>query len=159
MATRSAEAQRKILNVATAIETEPDRYYQRWYAAVREDIYAAAGSPADWKPGEPACKTAFCIAGWNHVLHHFVDDDYLYVEPFGGRGMDEEWLQADFAYPIYSTEIARDFELDDRAAEMLVWSEWRPRRGLTVPEALRHLATGSPVSDITDTVLAEWGMG
>lgn len=165
---RSAEAQRKLLNVATAIESEPHRYYQAWWCTVR-----MADLPDD-RPSvltfdgrslhaadDHRCTTAFCIGGWDYALHH-ADADELIVLNFEVYDNDAngEWTYAEVT-PNAGTLIdlvRRDFDLSENEAELLTSMFWKPLKGVSVGMALRLIARGMPVHAVTDDeVLATWG--
>lgn len=151
---RSAEAARKLRAIATAIESEPHRYDQSFYASIPETTPTEPLQPGD----DHWCDSAFCIAGWNYVLHHWGPEDALVAAPYGCDGK--------FGCSITSAivddfdrlnDIGRvDLGLTRREAEMLFNGEWAPRRELTVGEALRLIADGVHVEHVSDPELVEF---
>jgi hypothetical protein len=146
---RSQEAQRKILNVVTAVELEPDRYRQEWWASMPLDMVQP-----DWDTHtaiEPQqCGTAFCLAGWNHVLHHGVDD-WLELGYLSDENFLAGWQQLNWSTCAADLEMETiiDFEVPAVDGALLISSMWEPKEGMTVGEALRALAAGATVRDIT----------
>lgn len=149
---RPPEAQRRLRDIATMIDTDPARYNQLFIASVPTGIDLEV--PAMGKRDEPWCKSAFCIAGWNQVLAHFGENDTLWIEPDVYNHFDG-WLGASFDTPTIDVlaDARREMGLTSSEASLLFGEDWTPRSGLTVGEALRLIAEGSSVADVTNE---EW---
>lgn len=114
-----------IRQVADAIEAHPEQYDQCHYV--------------------PDCGTTACIAGWAAViaLHHGVlvgaggDDAVMHAQPDRLLGLSyiESWGQD------ASAGKARVLGLFNVA--------WRPHDGLSVPDALRKIADGASIEDVS----------
>lgn len=124
------------------------------------------------KPEDNTCGTRACIAGWACILgtndfkqkemivgdadkpgifwipkkrvvrdHGYMDADYVEKMTPGER---IEHLPTDY----YAGTGAELLGLDGSDADLLFHGEGRPRNGLSVSEALRAIANGTPVEDV-----------
>lgn len=81
------------------------------------------------------CGTAYCIGGWAMFLSYGETYCALISEP------DESLGEIKSAREL----LGLDFD----SADMLFVGSWKPRPGLTVPEALREIANGKSVSEVS----------
>lgn len=112
------------------------------------------------------CRTTACIAGHTMFLSgkagYLIRDTYspsqrvvvvatedIYVdEPtmhWNARTIPKGHHVADFAAPI----ARRELDMPAWQAKRLFDGDWKPREGMTVPEALRALADGAKLSEVT----------
>ena len=133
------EAKKLMHAIADVIELDPTRYDQSdWVKVdganvpdVEEKLKVVV---------EHGCGSAFCIAGWAAVLEYDRLDDQqkrvqllVDIEESGFAAVAEDLLDLSF------------YEGDDLFA-----SRWKPKPGMTVPEALRRIAEGGSVESVTD---------
>jgi hypothetical protein len=144
---RSEGARRMIRDVATAIDTEPERYNQWVFAGLMTD--RAVLAPFDeiiYPTDDNWCLTAFCIAGWNWMLHHFGEDDGLVLTE-EERGVIHA-IASNATGTMLSDTAMDDFDLTAEE-DMLFFGNWRPKDGMTVGDALRAIAGGAHVFDVS----------
>lgn len=153
--------------IAGKIEAEPRHYYQgRWTAglwamedeaqkeaAIFNDIVTlddgtamATSMPVRYEAA--LCGTAFCISGW--ALHLSGWGVNWNIEP-GESIWWPEWTDpsGERHYPDFSAEGARALGLYRNEAAELFAASWQPREGLSVPDALRALADGASVEEVS----------
>lgn len=106
--------------IADRIETEPETYNQGNWA--RRDPLISDAEP------EGAC--IFCIAEQIIGFEHHAD-----TQKMGHVGYQEITAEA--------------LGLSDEDATKLYHADWKPREGLTVPQALRMIADGATVSEVS----------
>jgi hypothetical protein len=82
------------------------------------------------------CGTAHCIAGWAHFLTY--GDTYA--------GLDKADYRPEDSRHILS---AQELLGIDNLSLKLFHPQWKPREGLTVPQALRMIADGATVSEVS----------
>lgn len=129
-----------LLKVADAIEKYPELYDQETYGDVEVD--------------DTSCGTTACIAGWACALegYHPVVDRLPWRDASSyftyTRVAQKPW-QA-WSNGVSPHDIAQELiGLEDWAAEELFGSDWGPVEGLTVPQALRKIANGTPIDEVT----------
>lgn len=128
--------------VANQIEREPSRYDQEiWGGLIEKD---------------PSCRTAHCVAGWAAKLHgaapqgfrkradnKIAEPDWEFCIP---KGPYDGICYVDGNGAVYTATYAQELlGLTTAEADELFDSDWRPRDGMTVPEALRDIAAGGDI--------------
>ena len=146
-----------LIEIADFIKDEPERYDQSSWINVG-DQYETDRTEFDFSihvdgfGGEvipyddliPACYSAFCIAGTAlHLRYGFT------VTPRGVKFRkiteDGSWERIDDVHVDAKAVLG----LSQDEAIMLFASDWEPREGFTVSEALRAFATGADLRDVT----------
>jgi hypothetical protein len=129
-----------LLKVADRIEADPDSYSQQTWGV------------------RSACGTAFCIAG--HVAVATLPPERLVWQP-------SMWAKDEFALVEVILDGGRtdtvqnyaqrtlDFDLEVVDEDGCYWGhlfdgDWKPVYGMTAVQALRAVAAGVPLSDVTD---------
>jgi hypothetical protein len=124
--------------VASAIDQNPDNYNQSLWL----DDENGLGTETDslLRLSEGVCGTQGCIAGWAVAIR------YASVDPEDpGDDFRDRWL----ATPAFEQAASQIFDLPIAEADMLFDPMWRPRSDLTVSDALRTLADGAHVIDVS----------
>lgn len=120
--------------IADELELFPESYNQEAWGSEIEDQDEAA---------QTLCGTAFCIAG--HGVHrtgwtsHSPTDWYMVHHPDN----------TDTIGRSTSMQAAYELGLTQREAAILFSSEWLPEYGYTVSDALRALANGAEIDEVT----------
>ena len=132
--TRTPEQAAHIRAIADQIELEPGSYDQGTYGC---------------KEKQSSCGTAHCIAGWSAKL-----DGWSPRIGHGWglliRGGDDGMLE----YAACEEVAGKNMGVCEEDYEVLFNVDWEPIDSMTVPQALRALADGASVSDITPS---QWG--
>jgi hypothetical protein len=129
-----------LLKVADAIEKYPELYDQATYSEVEVK--------------DTSCETTACIAGWACALEGYYptvahsaysDDKWLTYESVS----KEPWTDySDGVHPHYTA--ASLLGLNYSEADDLFADCWTPLGDLTVPQALREIANGTPLMRLLD---------
>ena len=121
---RNADQIKLFREIADKIEDHPELYDQADYEAQKD------------------CGTAHCIGGWACEL----------------RRDDLQWITNSYYGQEDVSPLAGFFEagsnllgLTGKETMILFDAGWTPREGLTVPAALRAIADGAEIADVTDT--------
>lgn len=121
--------------IADKIEKEPEGYNQEFWGQ------------------RTSCGTAYCIGGWAVVLGG--KDQIIYSdegELLGLRnGWDNSWTEVSDAARELLGIAPHTYASDpyEDVTDRLFMSGWRPREDMTVPEALRAIANGAKLADVT----------
>lgn len=122
-----------LLKVANAIEKYPELYDQETYG--------------DVEVNNTSCGTTACIAGWACALEGYyptVIDTRFSYEKVSKEPYTEYYDGLDTHFTAVSI-----LGLDNGDAEELFSAYWMPRDDLTVPEALRKIANGASIEEVT----------
>lgn len=157
--TRNATLLREI---ADKIETHPERHHQESWATgvfnIDSQLAYGEGGPSDWfvtadgddiqaSDTPSLCGTAHCIAGWAMRLAGWTvvwrtEDDGWYLDWIDTNGNVNHT-------PNHANIGARLLGLDVVDAAQLFSTSWGPPAGMTVPDALRAIADGADIDDVT----------
>lgn len=113
-----------------------------WQNAVDPD-YVIRDAASEW--GDPIlqpCNTRCCIAG--HLMYE-AGWRYNVVE---GNWIDPSGTHR--SSPLFGYEAQLIAGIDERTADILFSGSWRPREGMTVPEALRALVDGETIGSVSE---------
>lgn len=127
-----------LLKVADAIEKYPELYDQETYGDVEVD--------------DTSCGTTACIAGWACALEGYYPTIATLSDGEVIFGYDnvakEPWTP--FSKGVDSHVTAQQLlELSENEADVLFGGGWRPDEDLTVPEALRKIADGISIAELS----------
>lgn len=163
--TRNVELFRK---VADAIEREPDRYNQRTWLSLDNQITTLA-APLEH------CKTVCCVAG-HAIMESTSTEEWdsavstalRHMAVIHKMGVDDPRLLKDITldHVIIKNLIGEDHSIPKRAAELLGLSNeeadflfaenWEPESDLSVSDALRQLADGAELCDVSKDPDGYW---
>lgn len=162
-----------LLTVADIIDADPARYDQSVWLDNADNFADDAGTVDVDHPSIHACETRACIAGHallaatplyvvDSIVRDMVDDAVSrYRRYYGDDATDRparvaidmagvlERLTTTYYRRGIAGSAADLLGLTDGEAGRLFDGEWRPLRDLDVPAALRALADGADVADVT----------
>lgn len=120
--------------VADHIESNPDSYDQGSWGYIIEKPSAHANISIIEQMGLNACGTRGCIAGWAVALN-----------------VNEPQVRDAFSKGLFDVgDMAqRLLNLESYEADILFNEVWEPAVGMSVPEALRQLAKGAEIEEVT----------
>lgn len=120
--------------IADTIERFPERYDQQTY-----------GSQPRRGRSVNACGSMHCIAGWATLLGGRVTWSALHNDFETSKGESAD------AHGIGLGALG----LTDVEGSVLFDGDWRPKAGMTVPEVLRFIGKGEPISTLTADIFKE----
>lgn len=120
--------------IADQIEAHPETYDQSVWGEVDDNDFSQLFDflTAAEHMAVGSCDTRGCTAGWAIALN--IQDPQVRIS------MSDRSI----------TAMAADLlEIDSRTAMILFMEDWEPAAGMTVPEALRELANGATIHEVT----------
>jgi hypothetical protein len=126
---RTPETIDLMLKVADQIEEEPERYNQYYYVM------------------DSPCGTQHCIAGWALVLSGKAQVE---IDTYTDRAWTCIFVDLETGGWEDPVELGREaLGLNEEEAWRLFGASWKPAENMSVPDALRKLAWGADIEDVS----------